>query len=144
MYLKISFWRDLRGFAVVLYQVWAFIVPGLDRNERRYVLVYVQHRGTVFSRRLFRLSHGLSRRPGFSYHIQRPVYAHDNGGEYRDLFLTIIAGLGIVFEMPILVFFLALMGVLNAPWMLVKLPLFDPAIFIVAAIIIFTTDIMKI
>ena len=38
-------------------------------------------------------------------------------GEYTDLFLTIIAGLGIVFEMPILVFFLALMGILSAGWM---------------------------
>jgi sec-independent protein translocase protein TatC len=37
--------------------------------------------------------------------------------EYTDLFLTVILGLGLVFEMPILVFFLALMGVVSAGWM---------------------------
>ena len=42
MYLKISF---LAGLFVaspfVLYQVWAFIAPGLYRNERRYVMPFM-------------------------------------------------------------------------------------------------------
>ena len=38
-------------------------------------------------------------------------------GEYSGLFLTIIIGLGAIFEMPILVFFLALMGIVTAGWM---------------------------
>src|SRR5690349_8696617 len=37
--------------------------------------------------------------------------------EYTNLFLTVILGLGVVFEMPILVFFLALMGVVSAGFM---------------------------
>jgi sec-independent protein translocase protein TatC len=37
--------------------------------------------------------------------------------EYTDLFLTVILGLGVVFELPILIFFLALMGVVSAGWM---------------------------
>ena len=62
---------------------------------------------------------------------------------YTDLFLTIIAGLGIVFEMPILVFFLALMGILSAGWMWRNFRYAILVIFIIAAIITPTTDIMN-
>ena len=64
-------------------------------------------------------------------------------GEYTDLFLTIIAGLGIVFEMPILVFFLALMGIVSAGWMWRNLRYSILVIFIIAAVITPTTDIMN-
>src|ERR1700745_4533993 len=64
-------------------------------------------------------------------------------GEYTDLFLTIIAGLGIVFEMPILVFFLSLMGILTAGWMWRNLRYAILVIFIIAAIITPTADIMN-
>ena len=63
--------------------------------------------------------------------------------EYTDLFMTIIVGLGIVFEMPILVFFLALMGIVSAGWMWRNLRYSILVIFIIAAIITPTTDIMN-
>ena len=64
-------------------------------------------------------------------------------GEYTDLFMTIILGLGIVFEMPILVFFLSLMGIVTAGWMWRNLRYSILVIFIIAAIITPTTDIMN-
>jgi sec-independent protein translocase protein TatC len=64
-------------------------------------------------------------------------------GEYTDLFLVIILGLGVIFEMPILVFFLALMGVVTAGWMWRNLRYAILGIFVVAAIITPTTDIMN-
>ena len=64
-------------------------------------------------------------------------------GEYTDLFLTIIAGLGLIFEMPILVFFLSLMGMLTAGFMWRNLRYSILVIFIIAAIITPTTDIMN-
>ncbi|MGA8877559.1 MAG: twin-arginine translocase subunit TatC, partial [Candidatus Korobacteraceae bacterium] len=63
--------------------------------------------------------------------------------EYTNLFLTIIAGLGIVFEMPVLVFFLALMGIVSAGWMWRNFRYAILVIFIIAAIITPTTDIMN-
>jgi sec-independent protein translocase protein TatC len=51
--------------------------------------------------------------------------------------------LGIVFEMPILVFFLALMGIITAGWMWRNLRYSILVIFIIAAIITPTTDIMN-
>jgi sec-independent protein translocase protein TatC len=63
--------------------------------------------------------------------------------EYIDLFLTIIVGLGVVFEMPILVFFLALMGIVTAGWMWRNVRYAILAIFVVAAILTPTTDILN-
>ncbi len=63
--------------------------------------------------------------------------------EYTDLFLTVILGLGVVFELPILVFFLALMGVVSAGWMWRNIRYSILVIFIIAAIITPTTDILN-
>jgi sec-independent protein translocase protein TatC len=63
--------------------------------------------------------------------------------EYTDLFLTVILGLGVVFELPILVFFLALMGVVSAGWMWRNVRYSILVIFIIAAIITPTTDILN-
>ena len=145
MYLKISF---LAGVFVaspfVLYQIWLFISPGLYRHERRYVMPFMFSTVGLF------LAGGL-----FAYKMVYPA-ALDfligwsaqfkpmiTIGEYTDLFLTIIVGLGIVFEMPILVFFLALMGIVTAGWMWRNLRYSILVIFIIAAVITPTTDIMN-
>jgi sec-independent protein translocase protein TatC len=145
MYLKISF---LAGIFVaspfVLYQVWAFIAPGLYRNERRYVMPFMFSTVGLF------LAGGY-----FGYKMVYPtaldfLIAFSGQftpmitiSEYTNLFLTIIGGLGIVFEMPILVFFLALMGILSAGWMWRNFRYSILVIFIIAAIITPTTDIMN-
>src|SRR5437867_4932305 len=145
LYLKVAF---LAGLFVtspfVLYQVWLFISPGLYRNEKRYVLPFMF--STVF---LF-LGGGL-----FAYKMVYPAalnFLIDYGkqfqpmitiGEYTDLFLTIMVGMGVIFELPILVFFLALMGMVNAGWMWRNLRYSILVIFIIAAIITPTTDILN-
>src|SRR5207249_10869494 len=60
-----------------------------------------------------------------------------------DLFLTVILGLGVVFELPILVFFLSLMGVISAGWMWRNVRYSILVIFIIAAILTPTTDILN-
>jgi sec-independent protein translocase protein TatC len=57
--------------------------------------------------------------------------------------LTVIVGLGLIFEMPVLVFFLALMRVITARWMWRNLRYSILAIFIVVVIITPTTDILN-
>jgi len=61
--------------------------------------------------------------------------------EYTDLFLTVILGLGVIFELPILVFFLALMGVVSAGWMWKNVRYAILGIFVVAGAIAPTPDI---
>ena len=145
LYLKIGFMAGLFvASPVVLYQVWLFISPGLYRNEKKYVLPFMVSTVSLF------LAGGL-----FGYKMVYPAaldFLIGYGkqfqpmitiGEYTDLFLTIIIGLGVIFEMPILVFFLAMMGIVTAGWMWRNVRYSILVIFILAAILTPTTDILN-
>jgi sec-independent protein translocase protein TatC len=145
LYLKIGFMVGLFvASPVVLYQVWLFISPGLYRNEKRYVVPFMVSTvglflgGGYFGYRIvfpaaldFLVSYGKQFQPMITI------------GEYTDLFLTVILGLGLVFEMPILVFFLALMGIATPGWMLRNFRYAILVIFIIAAVLTPTTDILN-
>ena len=124
--------------------MWLFISPGLYRHEKRYVLPFLFSTvglflaGGYFGYRLvypaaldFLLSYGEQFRPMITI------------GEYTDLFLTVILGLGLVFEMPVLIFFLALMGVVDAGFLWRNFRYSILVIFIIAAILTPTTDILN-
>ncbi len=145
LYLKIGLFAGIFvASPFILYQVWAFIAPGLYRHERRYVLPFMFSTvglfvaGGAFGYKMvypaaldFLIGYGQGLKPMITI------------GEYTDLFMTIILGLGAVFEMPILVFFLALMGIVSAKWMWDNLRYSILVIFIIAAILTPTTDIMN-
>jgi sec-independent protein translocase protein TatC len=145
LYLKIA---ALAGLFLtspfVLYQVWMFISPGLYRNEKRYVVPFMVSTITLFA------SGGY-----FGYKIVYPAalsFLINFGkqfqpmitiGEYTSLFLSIILGMGLIFEMPILVFFLSLMGIISAGFMWKNFRYSILVIFIIAAIVTPTTDILN-
>ena len=145
MYLKVSL---IVGIFVaspfVLYQVWAFIAPGLYKNERRYVAPFMFSTVGLF------LAGGL-----FAYKMVYPAaldfligYSQQftpmiTINEYTNLFMTIVLWLGVIFEMPILVFFLALFGIVSSGWMWRNFRYSILVIFIIAAVITPTTDIMN-
>src|ERR1700756_5200526 len=145
MYLKVAF---LAGLFVtspfVLYQVWAFIAPGLYRHEKRYVTPFMVSTvalflaGGYFGYKLV-YPQALEFLIGYGKQFQPMITI----GEYTDLFLVIILGMGVIFEMPILVFFLSLMGIVTAGWMWRNLRYSILVIFLIAAIITPTTDIMN-
>lgn len=145
LYLKVG---GMAGLFIaspfVLYQIWCFISPGLYRNEKRYVFPF------MFSTVALFIAGGY-----FGYKVVLPqalVFLIGYGkdfqpmitlSEYSSLFLTIIVGLGVIFEMPILVFFLALMGIVSAGWMWKNIRYAILLIFVVAAIITPTPDILN-
>ena len=145
LYLKIGLMIGLFvASPFVLYQVWMFISPGLYRNEKRYVMPFMASTVALFVtggwfgfRIVFPAA--LDFLIGYSRQFQTMITVT----EYTDLFLTIIIGLGVIFELPILVFFLALMGVVTAGWMWRNLRYSILGIFTVAAIVTPTTDIMN-
>jgi sec-independent protein translocase protein TatC len=145
MYMKVGLICGLFvASPYVLYQVWLFISPALYRHEKRYVVPFMLSTVGLF------LAGGF-----FGYKVVYPSaleFLVNYGkqfqpmitiGEYTDLFLTIVLGLGIVFELPILVFFLALMGIVSPLWMWRNLRYSILVIFIVAAIITPTADIVN-
>jgi len=128
----------------LLYQVWMFISPGLYRKEKRYVVPFMVSTvalflaGGYFGYRMV-FPEALEFLIGYGKQFQPMITI----GEYTDLFLTVILGLGVVFELPILVFFLALMGVVSAGWMWRNVRYSILVIFIIAAILTPTTDILN-
>jgi sec-independent protein translocase protein TatC len=62
--------------------------------------------------------------------------------EYTELFMTVILGLGVTFELPILVFFLALFGIVSAGWLWKNIRYAILVIFIISAIITPTPDVL--
>lgn len=143
MYMKIGLIAGV-FFAspFVLYQVWLFISPALYRHEKSYVIPFMSATVGLF------LAGG-----AFAYKIVYPGALDFLIGygsqfqpmvtitEYTDLFLAVVLGLGIVFELPILVFFLALMGVVDAKFLWKNCRYAILAIFIIAAVLTPTTDI---
>jgi sec-independent protein translocase protein TatC len=128
----------------VLYQVWLFISPGLYRREKRYVIPF-----------LF-LSVGLFLAGGyFGYRVVYPValdFLIGYGGdfkpvitikEYTSLSLTIILGLAVIFELPIVIGFTALMGVVDAKFLFKHIRGAVFLFFVIAAVLTPTTDILN-
>jgi len=143
LYLKIA---ALAGLFLtspyVLYQVWLFISPGLYRREKKYAVpflistIFLFAAGGYFGYRMVYPA-ALKFLIGIGRQFTPMITIH----EYTNLFLTVILGLGLVFEMPILVFFLALMGVVSAGWMWHNIRYGILGIFIVAGALAPTPDI---
>src|ERR1700736_4670287 len=145
LYLKVA---ALAGMFVtspfVLYQVWMFISPGLYRNEKRYVVPFMASTIALFSAGgYFGFKIVYPAALNFLISFGKQFQPMITIGEYTSLFLSIILGMGLIFEMPILVFFLALMGIVTAGWMWKNFRYSILIIFIVAAIVTPTTDILN-
>ena len=128
----------------VLLQLWLYISPALYPKERKLVLPFMFSTVGLF------VMGGV-----FAYYIVFPAAMDFLIGQgmqfqqmitiekYSEQFMVIIVGLGLIFEMPILVFFLALFGIVNAGWMWRTLRYAILAIFAIAGIVTPTTDIMN-
>ncbi len=145
MYLKISLIAGIfLASPFVLYQVWGFIAPGLYKNERRYVAPFMFSTvGLFVAGGLFAYKTVYPAALEFlvTYSLQFTPMITIN--EYIGLFMTIVLGLGVIFEMPILVFFLALFGIVSPGWMLRNFRYSILAIFVIAGIITPTADVLN-
>ena len=121
----------------ILFQVWMFIAPGLYQKERRFVVPFMAATvGLFLTGAAFGYFYVL---PGalkilivdFGHNFTSMVTIE----EYSSFFLSIILGLGISFEMPILIFFLALFGIVSPRFLWKNIRYAILAVFLVAAII---------
>ena len=132
LYLKVS---ALAGIFLtipfILYEVWKFIAPGLYRREKRYVFPFL-----FFSILLFLVGAAfcytivLPQAYGFLVRLGgdfTPVIKID---EYLDLTNMMLLGFGLIFEMPVLVAFLAIFGLVTPKFLISK---FRYAILIIVA-----------
>jgi sec-independent protein translocase protein TatC len=128
----------------IMYQVWMFIAPGLYANEKRLAIPFV-----LFTTIGFVLG------AAFNHYIAFPFmmafFASFNTPDLAfmpklddvfGLYTKMLLGMGIVFQMPAVVFFLAKMKMITARFLIKNFWYAFLIIFIVAAVITPTGDMM--
>jgi sec-independent protein translocase protein TatC len=130
----------------LLYQVWAFVAPGLYKKERRLAGPFI-----LCSAGLFVLGglfgyfvafrFGLTFLLGIGRDVGvRPMITIS---EYFDIFVNVILGISVVFELPVLIFFLTLLRIASPRFLLRHSRYAILAIVMVAAVITPTPDIFN-
>jgi len=127
----------------IIYQVWAFIAPGLYRRERRWAVPFVLVTAGLF------LAGGL-----FAYFVAfryALVFLLGIGGfagvqamvsieTYFDLFVDVMLGVSLVFELPVVIFFLTLLRLASPRWLLKHSRYAILGITVLAAVVTPTPD----
>lgn len=103
------------SFPNVVYQLWKFIAPALKEREKKFITAIV-----LFTTLCFLLG------VAFAYFVMLPMalsFAAQFGStmiennfsidEYFSIILSVILGAGLVFELPMLSFFLSKLGILS-------------------------------
>jgi len=121
----------------ILYQVWLFISPGMYAHEKKYVVPFMAATVGLFLAGVY-----------FGYRWVLPgamVFLIQDIGknfshmitieDYTGFFLAVILELGVTFELPVVIFFLALFGIVDAKFLLKHFRYAILAIFLIAAVI---------
>jgi sec-independent protein translocase protein TatC len=130
---------------LIIYQLWLFIAPGLYSHEKRFAVPFV-----FFSTIFFVLG------AAFSHYVAFPAtwlfflgWQTDymrflpNIGDAFSLYVKMLLGFGLIFQMPTIVFFLTRMHVVTARFMLRNTKYAILLIFIIAAVISPGTDVVS-
>jgi sec-independent protein translocase protein TatC len=127
----------------VLYQIWLFVAPGLYKHERKAVLSFIVSA-------MFLFLCGIA----FGYYVMLPqvltyIIGFANDGpirplisinEYFSLTLAVLVGLGVIFELPVVVFILSLFGIVTPKFLLKNFRYAMLLITVAAAIVTPTPD----
>ena len=146
MYMKMSFFVGIFLVApYILYQVWAFIAPGLYAHEKAYAVPFIVA-GSLF----FMLG------GGFGHYILFPTtfkFLYEFAGddmqflpkvdEYFEFYSWFLLGLGLVFQIPVIIFVLARIGLVTPGFLMRQFKFAVLASFIVAAIVTPSADVVN-
>ena len=142
-YLKISFFAGIViSSPYILYQIWKFISPGLYQSEKKYIAPFVLSSTVLFVGGVL-FGYFLALPPAFKFFLEfstdflKPMLTLR---EYLSLALKLLLAFGIVFEIPVFIFFLAKIGIVNSRLLAQKRKYAILLIFIVAAFLTPTPD----
>nr|WP_272881461.1 twin-arginine translocase subunit TatC [Fundidesulfovibrio soli] len=129
----------------IFYQIWSFIAPGLYEEERKLAIPVAFFTALCFVAGAC-----------FGYFIVFPFgftflanYASDiitlqpKLSEYYSLALGLLFAFGIIFEMPVFIFFLARFGVVDHKWLRAKRRWAIVIFFVIAAVLTPTPDVVN-
>jgi len=137
-YMKVAFIAGLiLASPFVLYQIWAFVAPGLYRHEKKYVVPFVLAGSFFFAVGIF-----------FGYSVAIPIgfkfllgYATDfikpmpSMKEYLSFSIKFLLAFGIVFEFPVVLVLLTRIGVVDSKMLAKQRKYAILLIFVFAAIL---------
>lgn len=130
----------------ILYQVWAFIAPGLYKRERRWAAPFVLGAGGLFIAGGF-FAYFVVFRYGLTFLLSigqgNHVVAMVSMTEYFNLFVNVTMGVGLVFELPVLIFLGILLRLVTPSFLVNHSRYAILAIFIIAAIVTPTPDVFN-
>ena len=138
VYIKLAFYCALFfSSPYILYQAWMFVAPGLYAHEKRYVFPFmISAIGLFITGMAFAyfvvFPFGLKFLMSFSTEFIKPMVKIQ---DYLSFTLTLLLAFGAVFELPVFVFFLTKMGVINHQTLTRNRHLAILIIFLVAAIL---------
>ena len=136
--LKIAFYAGLfLSVPLILFQVWKFVAPGLYEHERRYSYPFL-----IASTVLFLVG------AVFAYVVVLPIALHfliAQGGElwkpnitlsnYLSFCMRLILAAGLIFEFPVLMYFLAKIGVVTPEFLVKNRKYAVLAAFVISAVL---------
>ena len=130
----------------LLYQVWAFVAPGLYQRERRFAVPFILcSAGLFIAGGLFAyfvaFRFGLTFLLGIAQSVN--VTPMITITEYFDIFVNVVLGIGVVFELPVLIFFLTLIRIASPRFLLANSRYAVLGIVVLAAVITPTPDIIN-
>ena len=121
----------------ILYQVWMFISPGMYAHEKKYVVPFMTATvGLFLSGAWFGYRYIMPGAMKFLIQDMGKNFGHMiTIDDYTGFFLAVILGLGICFELPILMFFLSLFGIVDHKFFLKQWRYAVLVIFLVSSVI---------
>jgi len=142
-YMKVAlFCGIILAMPFIVYQIGRFIAPGLTKHERRYLLLLVPGAtlsfvaGVAFAYFVM-LPAAIPFLQGFQADIIEQNWAI---GEYLSFVTSLLFWIGLAFELPLFVYFLAKLGIVNAQMLIKNFKYASIIIAVMAAIITPTVD----
>ncbi|HJX34450.1 MAG TPA: twin-arginine translocase subunit TatC [Desulfatiglandales bacterium] len=137
-YLKTAFIAGiLFASPVVFYQIWMFIAPGLYQHEKRYIIPFVFFSTVLFvGGALF--GYFIVFPMGFKFFLgysNEYIQALPSVKKYFSISYKLLLAFGIVFQLPLLIFFMSKMGVVTVDFLRRRRPFAVLAAFIIGAIL---------
>jgi len=134
------------GSPWILYQVWAFIAPGLYERERKWAIPFVLTTGGLFILcGLF--AYFLAFRYGLAFLLGIGKFAGVTTtlsiDSYFDLFVDVMLGVSMIFEIPVVIFFLVVLRIATPRFLMEHSRYAILAIIIVASVVTPTTDVVN-
>lgn len=137
-YMKISFFASLvLTSPFIMYQVWKFIAPALLPSEKKMVVPFVLSSTSLF---LSGIAFGyfVVLPPAFAFFVSfnnQYLQAMISFNDYLGLFVQFLLGFGLSFQLPVVMYFLAKLGIVNEKMLSKNRKYAVLLIFVVAAVL---------